>query len=50
MRDFYRTYENVPEIMDEAMTIGWTQNIVIMEANLSLQEKAWYICAVRQFG
>ena len=50
MRDFYRTYENVPEIMDQAMTIGWTQNIVIMEADLSLQEKAWYICAVRQFG
>ena len=50
MRDFYRTYENVPEIMDQAMTIGWTQNIVIMEAELTLQEKAWYIRAVRKFG
>ena len=50
MRDFYRTYENAPEIMDQAMTIGWTQNIVIIEADLSLQEKAWYIRAVRQFG
>ena len=50
MRDFYRTYESVPEIMDEAMTIGWTQNAVIMESGLTLQEKAWYIRAVRQFG
>ena len=50
MRDFYRAYENTPEVMAEAMTIGWTQNIVIMEAELTLQEKAWYIRAVRQFG
>ena len=50
MRDFYRTYESAPEIMAEAMTIGWTQNVVIMEAELPLQEKMWYIRAVRQSG
>ena len=50
MRDFYRTYESVPEVMAEAMTIGWTQNVVIMEADLSLQEKTWYIRAVQQYG
>ena len=50
MRDFFRTYENAPEVMAEAMTIGWTQNAVIMEADLTLQEKMWYIRAVRQFG
>ena len=50
MRDFYRAYESTPEVMAEAMTIGWTQNIVIIEADLSLQEKTWYIRAVRQFG
>ena len=50
MRDFYRNYENAPEVMAEAMTIGWTQNMVIMEAELTLQKKAWYIRAVRQFG
>ena len=49
MRDFYRTYESVPEVMAEAMTIGWTQNVVIMEADLTFHEKVWYICAVRQF-
>ena len=50
MRDFYRAYESAPEVMAEAMTIGWTQNVVIVEADLSLQEKMWYIRAVRQFG
>ena len=50
MRDFYRAYESAPRTMTEAMTIGWTQNVVIIEANLSLQEKAWYIRSVRQFG
>ena len=50
MRDFYRTYESAPEVMAEAMTIGWTQNVVIMEADLTLQEKTWYIRAVQKFG
>ena len=50
MRDFYRTYESNQEVMAEAMAIGWTQNMVIMEADLTLHEKAWYIRAVRQFG
>ena len=30
MRDFYRTYESTPQVMAEAMNIGWTQNVVIM--------------------
>ena len=50
MRDFYHAYEDAPEVMAEAMTIGWTQNVVILEAELTLQENAWYIRAVRQFG
>ena len=50
MRDFYRTYESTPQVTAEAMNIGWTQNVVIMEAELTLQEKAWYIRAVRKFG
>ncbi len=43
MRDFYRTYENAPEIMAEAMSIGCTQNLVIFEAELTLRERQWYI-------
>lgn len=49
MRDFYRTYESTPEVMAEAMTIGWTKNVVILETELTLQEKAWYIQAVQRF-
>ena len=50
MREFYRTYENKPAAMRAAMEIGWTQNVVILEAGLTLAEKAWYIRAVRRFG
>ena len=50
MREFYRTYEAAPEVLAQAMTIGWTQNVVILEAELTLQERLWYIHAVRQFG
>lgn len=50
MRDFYRAYVDTPEVMAEAMAVGWTQNIVILEAELTPQERAWYIRAVRRFG
>lgn len=50
MREFYCAYENAPEVLAQVMTIGWTQNIVILEAKLTLQERTWYIRATRQFG
>ena len=50
MRDFYRAYEDTSEVRAEAMAIGWTQNTIILEAELTVQEKLWYIRAVRQFG
>ena len=50
MRDFYRAYKNTPDIMTEAVKAGWTQNVVILEANLTLQERARYISAVQQFS
>lgn len=49
MRDFYRTYESSPAVLAQTMTIGWTQNVVILEAELTLQERAWYIQAVQRF-
>ena len=49
MRDFYHTYESSPEVLAQAITIGWTQNVVILEAELTLQERAWYIQAVQRF-
>ena len=41
MRDFYRVYATAPEVLAEAMSIGWTQNVVILEAELTLQDKLW---------
>lgn len=49
MREFYRTYENTPEVLAQAMTIGWTQNIVILENCVATEECARYIAAVRHF-
>ena len=31
MREFYRTYESSPAVLAQAMTIGWTQNAVILK-------------------
>lgn len=50
MRDFYRTYENSSQAMKAAMEIGWTQNVVILEADLSMELRAWYLRAVKKFG
>lgn len=50
MRDFYRTYENTPQAMKAAMEIGWTQNVVILEADLSMELREWYLKAAKQFG
>ena len=50
MRDFYRTYENHPQLLKLAMQIGWIQNVVIMEADLTMELREWYMKAVKQFG
>lgn len=39
MRDFYRMYEGHPEVLNQAMKIGWTQNIVILEADLDVEAR-----------
>ena len=50
MRDFYRTYENHPSLLSRALKLGWIQNVVIMEADLTLELREWYINAGNQFG
>ena len=50
MREFYRAYASAPEIMDEAMSLGWTQNMVILEADLTTRGRLWYIRAALRFG
>ena len=50
MRDFYRTYENHSALLSHAMKLGWIQNVVIMEADLSMDLREWYMKAAEQFG
>lgn len=50
MRDFYRTYENQSALLSIAMQIGWTQNTVILEADLDMELREWYLKAAKQFG
>ena len=38
MQDFYRMYQDLPSLMRQAMHIGWTQNVVILEAELAIEE------------
>ena len=50
MRDFYRTYENHSALLSRAMKLGWIQNVVIMEADLTMDLQEWYMKAAEQFG
>ena len=50
MRDFFRTYENHATLLSRAMKLGWIQNVVIMEAELTMDLREWYIKAAEQFG
>ena len=50
MRDFYRMYGNMPELLAEAMRLSWTQNVVIMEAGLTMDERCWYIRKAAESG
>ena len=50
MRDFYRTYENYPALLSRAMQLGWIQNVVIMEAELTMDLREWYIKEAKQFA
>ena len=43
MRDFYRLYSDMPELLTKVLRLNWTQNVVIMEAELSLEARTWYI-------
>ena len=50
MRDFYRMYEGHPEALAQAMKNSWTQNIVVLEADLDMDARCWYLRAAWQFG
>ena len=48
MRDFYKTYENDQTLLRLAMKIGWTLNVVIMEAELTRDVRKWYLEQARE--
>ena len=50
MRDFYRTYEKYPSLLCRAMELSWTQNVVIMETDITMELREWYLRAAKQFG
>ena len=50
MRNFYRTYEDHPVMLSLALQLGWTQNVVILEADLSMELREWYLKAAGQFA
>ena len=41
--DFYKVYENDELLLRLAMKIGWTLNVVIMEAELTREARKWYL-------
>ena len=50
MRDFYRVYGDTPELLAAAMRLNWTQNVVIMEVGLTMDERCWYIRKAAESG
>ena len=50
MRAFYQAYGNHPDLLKLAMQTGWTLNVLILEADLTLEERAWYLNAALRFG
>ena len=50
MRDFFRMYGDTLDLLAEAMHLNWTQNVVIMEAGLTMDERCWYIWKAAESG
>ena len=50
MRDFYLMYGDTLELLAAAMHLNWTQNVVIMEAELTMDERCWYIRKAAESG
>ena len=50
MRNFYRTYENTPVLMNEAMELSWTLNVVIMENCDDTDDRHRYIRVAKANG
>ena len=40
MRDLFRMYEGHPEMLEQAVKVGWIQNLAIMEADLDMDARS----------
>lgn len=43
-------YESCPDLLPHAMRLGWIQNVVIMESELTMKLREWYMKAAEQFS
>lgn len=43
MRDFYRLYGEYSEMLTVVLRLSWTQNVVLLEAELSMSAREWCI-------
>ncbi|MBR2894761.1 MAG: hypothetical protein IKC03_03755 [Oscillospiraceae bacterium] len=50
MRNFYHVYAQDREVLKLAMQVGWTQNMVVLEAELTMQERVWYLKKIAELG
>ena len=48
MRELYRAYAHAPEQRALVLGLGWTLNVVILEAELAPEERAWYLHTAAQ--
>ena len=46
--NFHKTYENDQTLLRLSMKIGWTLNVVIMEAELTRDVRKWYLEQARE--
>ena len=49
MRSFYQLYAEMPETLALAKQISWTQNVVLMESELEIEQYGWYLKAAKKF-
>lgn len=50
MRSFYLAYGNTPAQLEKALKLAWTQNVTILEACETPEERAWYLNAALEHG
>ena len=50
MRSFYLAYGDTPVRLEKALRLSWTQNVTILEACETPEERAWYLNAALEHG